>query len=76
MPHNFLIRCKGTNFLLYYTTFELKKCILALIFFSDYVTERDDTGELALLGGECGVSRTNQDFVCLLWGKVEEHVAQ
>ena len=22
-----------------------------------------------LLGGECGVSRTNQDFVCLLWGK-------
>ena len=39
------------------------------------VTERDATGELALLGGECGVSRTNQDFVCLLWGKAEVRVA-
>ena len=25
------------------------------------VTERDATGELALLGGECGVSRTNSE---------------
>ena len=34
------------------------------------------TGELAfLLGGECGVSITNQDFVCLLWGKAEVRVA-
>ena len=33
------------------------------------------SGELAFLGGECGVSRTNQDFVCLLWGKAEVRVA-
>ena len=40
------------------------------------VTERAATGELAfLLGGECGVSITNQDFVYLLWGKAEVRVA-
>ena len=56
----------------------------------DHVTERDATGELALLGGECGAPRANQDsvcllsnrgphskprLVCLLWGKAEVRVA-
>ena len=33
------------------------------------------TGELALFCEACGVSITNQDFVCLLWGKAEVRVA-
>ena len=41
----------------------------------DHVTERDATGELALFCEACGVSITNQDFVCLLWGKAEVRVA-